>query len=87
MILKLDKIFCVWYTYLIPVLRNKGRLRTIARCPYLDYESHGALYSQGEFICKLCNKIISEREAENKCKSNYGDEYEKCPIYKNRWLR
>ena len=56
----------------------------MASCPYLEYESSGALYSQGDFYCKLCGKCLSESEVDNKCKSDYGDEYEKCPIYKDR---
>ncbi len=55
----------------------------MARCPYLEYESSGALFSQGEYYCDLCKKTLSESEVDNKCKA-YGDEYEKCPIYKNR---
>jgi hypothetical protein len=35
-------------------------------------------------VCKLCNKNVSENEVKNKCKTDYGEEYEKCPIYKNR---
>lgn len=56
----------------------------MSRCPYLDYESGGALFSQGDYVCKLCNKNNSENEVKNKCKTDYGDEYEKCPVYKNR---
>lgn len=50
----------------------------MSRCPYLDYESGGALFSQGDYVCKLCNKNISENEVKNKCKTDYGDAYEKC---------
>lgn len=56
----------------------------MARCPYLDYESRGALFSQGDYICKLCDKHISENEAKNKCNADYGDNYKDCPTYKNR---
>lgn len=55
----------------------------MARCPYLEYESHG-FFSGGDYICELCKKQLDEREVENKCKVDYGYEYEKCPIYKNR---
>lgn len=41
-------------------------------------------FSQGDYVCKLCNKNISENEVKNKCKTDYGEEYEKCPVYKNR---
>lgn len=56
----------------------------MARCPYLDYESTGLFFSQGEYYCKLCSKTLSETEVEYKCKTDYGDDYERCPIYKNR---
>ena len=56
----------------------------MARCPYLEFESHGLNFSFDEYICKLCHKTLSETEVKNKCKVEYGDEYEKCPIYKNR---
>lgn len=56
----------------------------MARCPYLDYESRGALFSQGDYLCKLCGRHISEDDVKKTCKRDYGDEYEKCPIYKNR---
>ena len=56
----------------------------MARCPYLEYESAGALFSQGEYYCGLCKKTLSETEIDNKCKTNYGDDYEKCAVYKSR---
>lgn len=56
----------------------------MARCPYLEYESRGALFSQGDYYCKLCGKTLSESEVDYKCKSDSGDEYEKCPVYKDR---
>lgn len=56
----------------------------MARCPYLEYESNGCLFSQGEYYCDLCKKCLSESEVNNKCKTDSGEEYEKCPIYKKR---
>ena len=56
----------------------------MARCPYLEYESRGALFSQGDYYCDLCKKNLSKSEVDNKCNPSYGDEYEKCPVYKNR---
>ena len=56
----------------------------MARCPYLDYESRGALFSQGDYYCKLCSRSLSESEVNGKCKVDYGDAYEDCSIYKNR---
>lgn len=56
----------------------------MARCPYLEYESRGALFSQGEYYCNICKKALKEYEVENKCKTSYGDGYEECLIYKNR---
>ena len=61
----------------------------MARCPYLDYESGGALFSQGDNVSasdrmEAAEHIVSEHEVKNKCKTDYGEEYEKCPVYKNR---
>ena len=56
----------------------------MARCPYLDYESTGWASSQGNYICKLCNRCVSENEVKNKCKVDYGEYYKDCPTYKNR---
>lgn len=56
----------------------------MARCPYLEYESRGALFSQGDYYCGLCKKYLSESEVNCKCKTNYGDNYEDCSIYKDR---
>lgn len=56
----------------------------MARCPYLDYESTGWASSQGNYICKICKRCISEDEVKNKCKVDYGEYYKDCPIYKNR---
>ena len=62
---------------------KKGE-RIMARCPYLEYESRGALFSQGDYYCDLCKKNLSESEVNYKCKTDYGDDYEDCSIYKNR---
>ena len=56
----------------------------MARCPKLEYESRGALFSQGDFYCTLCGKTLSESEVKYKCKTDYGEAYMDCPIYKNR---
>lgn len=56
----------------------------MARCPYLEYESTGWLSSQGNYTCKLCGKCLSKSEVDYKCNVQYGDDYEKCPVYKNR---
>ena len=56
----------------------------MARCPYLEYESRGALFSQGDYYCKLCMKTLSKGEVDNKCNTDYGDDYERCSVYENR---
>lgn len=56
----------------------------MARCPYLEYESRGAMFSQGDYYCKLCRKTLSESEVNYKCKTDYGDDYKDCKIYKDR---
>lgn len=56
----------------------------MARCPYLDYESRGALFSQGDYYCKLCGKYLKESETKEKCNKDYDEAYKNCPVYKNR---
>jgi len=56
----------------------------MARCPYLEYESRGALFSQGDYYCDLCKKRLKEPEVKNKCNPDYGEEYKDCPVYKKR---
>ena len=55
----------------------------MARCPYLNYESTGALFSQGNYYCELCKKCLSDAEVKYKCNPDYGEEYKNCPVYKN----
>ncbi len=56
----------------------------MARCPYLEYESRGALFSQGDYYCDLCKKCLSESEVNYKCNPDSGYAYEDCPVYKDR---
>lgn len=56
----------------------------MARCPYLEYESRGFFFSQGDYYCDLCKKKLSESEVNYKCKTSAGDDYKNCSIYKNR---
>lgn len=57
----------------------------MARCPYLDFESH-TFYSDSKFICKLCGKVMDVDDAQVKytCKVDYGEEYKKCQVYKDK---
>lgn len=56
----------------------------MARCPGLEYEEGHAFFSYDYYYCKYCYKKLSESEVKHKCKPDYGYEYEKCPIYKDR---
>lgn len=60
----------------------------MARCIYLDYIDKGffSSYSSGEYVCKLCGKRFSTDDLQVKytCNPDYGDEYGKCPIYRDR---
>lgn len=60
----------------------------MARCYYLDYESKGFLsgYGNDEYVCKLCGKHFSTNDPQVKytCSADYGEEYQKCPIYRDR---
>ena len=56
----------------------------MARCPYLDYDSHGFFgNSDDEYICTLCHKHMGVDDPQVKftCKADYGDEYKKCRVY------
>ncbi|MCM1364538.1 MAG: hypothetical protein NC122_06975 [Faecalibacterium sp.] len=55
----------------------------MARCYYLEWQSRG-MWS-GDYVCKLCGKHMEEKDAHVKyvCDAEYGDEYKKCPIYKD----
>ena len=55
----------------------------MARCPYLEFESWGPFSSQERFYCKECGKDLTENEVKYKCKTDYGEDYKQCPIYKN----
>lgn len=57
----------------------------MARCYYLEYIS-GGMFSDGEYRCKLCGKCFDWGSAQVKytCNAEYGEEYQKCPVYKNR---
>lgn len=57
----------------------------MARCPYLDFDSH-TLYSDSKYICKLCGRQMDVDDSRVKytCKLDYGEEYKNCPIYKDR---
>lgn len=54
----------------------------MARCQYLQYESRGLLFSQGNYFCEICKKYLSESEVDNKCNTTCGDDYKQCMIYK-----
>lgn len=59
----------------------------MSRCYYLDYESNSTFgNSNDKYICKLCGKqfYVDDPQVKYTCKAEYGDEYEKCPIYKER---
>lgn len=56
----------------------------MARCPYLEYDNRGPWASQGDYYCEICKKTLDESEVKYKCNPDYGYEYEKCPVYKDR---
>ena len=58
----------------------------MASCPYLDYESRSIFGNSDDlYICKLCYKQMHVWDPQVKytCNAEYGDEYEKCPVYQN----
>ena len=60
----------------------------MARCYYLEYESKGFFSSANDYYyCKLCpmkRMEINDPQVKYICKPEYGEEYKKCPIYKER---
>lgn len=59
----------------------------MARCPKLDYESNSYFgNSSDKYICTLTGMKMDVDDPKVKyvCKVDYGYEYEKCPIYKDR---
>ncbi len=59
----------------------------MARCPYLDYESNSYFGSSNDkYICKLTGMKmdIDDLKVKYTCKVEYGEEYEKCPVFKDR---
>lgn len=59
----------------------------MARCPYLDYESNSFFgNSNDKYICKLTGQVMDVDEVKVKytCKSDYGDKYEDCQIYRDK---
>lgn len=59
----------------------------MARCPYLDYQSNSFFGSSNDrYICKLCRKQFDTRDLQVKytCNADYGEEYKKCPVYRDR---
>ena len=56
----------------------------MARCPYLEHTSNGTFFSQGDYYCDLCKKIVPEIEVKNKCKTDDSESYKDCPVYRSR---
>ncbi|MBE5964097.1 MAG: hypothetical protein E7252_04065 [Lachnospira sp.] len=59
----------------------------MSRCYYLDYISNSYWgTSSDKYICKLCGKEFYADDPQIKytCNSTYSDEYQKCPVYKDR---
>ena len=59
----------------------------MAQCHYLKYYSRSLFGSSNDtYRCKLCGKEFKPDELQIKysCKAEYGEEYKKCPVYKDR---
>lgn len=58
----------------------------MARCPKLDYESRTYIGNcHDKYICTLTGMKmdLDDPKVKNMCKVDYGEEYRKCPIYKD----
>lgn len=59
----------------------------MARCPKLDYDGRTLFgNSNDKFICTLTGveMDVDSTKVKYVCKAEYGEEYEKCPIYRDR---
>lgn len=59
----------------------------MARCYYLDYKSTNCLSSRyDEYVCTKCGQRfkIDDPKVKYTCDASFGNEFEKCPIYKSR---
>lgn len=59
----------------------------MARCPKLDYESNSFFGNYDDkYICKVTGMRmgVNDPKVKHVCKPDYGEEYKKCPIYKDR---
>lgn len=60
----------------------------MARCYYLEYKSKSLFssYDNDKYYCKLCGKEFNTNDPQVKytCNANCGEEYKKCPVYKDR---
>lgn len=59
----------------------------MARCPKLDFEDHGGIFmTHDKYICKLTGLKMDVDDTKVKfvCNAEYGEEYEKCPVYQSR---
>lgn len=59
----------------------------MARCPKLDFEDHGGIFmTHDKYICKLTGLKMDVDATKVKfvCNAEYGEEYEKCPVYQSR---
>lgn len=57
----------------------------MARCPYLDYESHRFIgTSDDRYICKLTGQemYVDDVRVKYTCNADYGEKYEDCQAYK-----
>lgn len=54
-------------------------------CPKVKFDGH-TWYSDSKYICTLTGMCMDVDDARVKymCKAEYGEEYRKCPIYKDK---
>lgn len=56
----------------------------MARCPKLVFDGDHSFYSDCKFICSLTGIEMEpdNLRLNNMCKTDYGEQYYDCPIYK-----
>lgn len=71
------------YGYII----TTREVKSMSRCPKLDYESNTMFGNYSDkYVCLLTGMKmdVDDSRVKHVCKAAYGDEYKKCPIYRDK---
>lgn len=59
----------------------------MSRCPYLEFIGSSNIFdsTDKDYLCKASGQTMDlySNKVKCTCDAGYGDEYKKCPVYKN----